>query len=85
MGPWIVTADEIADPRDLAIVVRVNGEEWSRGSTSAMRYGFDEIIEHVSRNETLHVGEFLGSGTVGGGCGLELGRWLQAGDIVESL
>ena len=37
----------------------------------------------MSRSETLHPGEILGSGTVGGGCGLELGRFLNPGDVVE--
>ena len=40
-------------------------------------------IEHISRDETLHPGEFLGSGTVEGGCGLESMRFLQPGDLVE--
>ncbi|QHE93225.1 fumarylacetoacetate hydrolase family protein [Pandoraea fibrosis] len=83
MGPWIVTADEIPDPYDLSIAVRVNGQEWSRGSTRDMRHSFEIMIEHVSRDETLHVGEFLGSGTVGNGCGLELDRWIQSGDDIE--
>ncbi|MDR8726369.1 fumarylacetoacetate hydrolase family protein [Burkholderia pseudomultivorans] len=83
IGPWIVTPDEIGNPYDLAVVVRVNGEEWSRGSTAGMRHRFERIIEHTSRDETLYVGEFLGSGTVGGGCGLELDRWIQRGDVVE--
>lgn len=83
MGPWIVTADEIADPYDLAVTVRVNGEQWSRGSTRDMRHRFERMIEHVSADETLHVGEFLGSGTVGSGSGLELNRWIKNGDVVE--
>jgi 2-keto-4-pentenoate hydratase/2-oxohepta-3-ene-1,7-dioic acid hydratase in catechol pathway len=41
------------------------------------------MIAFVSRSETLHPGEILGSGTVGGGCGLELGRFLNPGDVVE--
>lgn len=83
MGPWIVTADEITDPYDLAVTVRVNGEQWSRGSTKDMRHSFERMIEHVSADETLHVGEFLGSGTVGSGSGLELNRWIKDGDVVE--
>lgn len=83
IGPWIVTVDEIADPYDLSVTVRVNGEPWSQGSTKDMRHRFERIIEHVSADETLHAGEFLGSGTVGGGCGLELDRWLRDGDVVE--
>jgi len=83
LGPWLVTADEITDPYNLTMVARVNGEEWSRGSSGEMHHRFEDIIAHVSRDETLHPGEFLGSGTVGGGCGLELGRMLQNGDVVE--
>nr|WP_057929610.1 fumarylacetoacetate hydrolase family protein [Burkholderia ambifaria] len=83
IGPWIVTPDEIPDPYDLAVTIRVNGEVWTSSSTVGMRHHFGRIIEHVSRDETLHPGEFLGSGTVGNGCGLELDRWLTDGDIVE--
>jgi 2-keto-4-pentenoate hydratase/2-oxohepta-3-ene-1,7-dioic acid hydratase in catechol pathway len=83
LGPWLVTADEIPDPYDLTMVARVNGEEWSRGTTADMHYTFEQIVEHASRDETLYPGEFLGSGTVGGGCGLEFDRYLDAGDVVE--
>ncbi|MBA2962772.1 MULTISPECIES: fumarylacetoacetate hydrolase family protein [Ramlibacter] len=83
LGPWLVTADEVADPYDLTMVARVNGEEWSRGNSGSMHHRFEDIIAHVSQDETLHPGEFLGSGTVGGGCGLELGRFLKHGDVVE--
>ncbi|MGO8917525.1 MAG: fumarylacetoacetate hydrolase family protein [Stellaceae bacterium] len=83
MGPWLVTADEIADPYNLTMTARVNGEEWSRGNSGTMYHKFEDIIAHVSADETLHGGEFFGSGTVGGGCGLELGRVLTPGDVVE--
>lgn len=82
-GPWIVTADEVGDPYDLTMVARVNGEEWSRGHSGTMHHRFQDIIAFVSRSETLYPGEILGSGTVGRGCGLELGRFLNAGDVVE--
>ena len=83
IGPWIVTPDEIPDPHDLDMSARVNGETWSRGSTKDMLHTFEEMIEFVSRDETLHAGEIFGSGTVGGGCGLELDRYLESGDTVE--
>lgn len=82
LGPWLVTADEV-DVGNLTMVARINGEEWARGNSGQMHHGFDAIIEHISRDETLYAGEFFGSGTVGGGCGLELGRFLSAGDTVE--
>jgi 2-keto-4-pentenoate hydratase/2-oxohepta-3-ene-1,7-dioic acid hydratase in catechol pathway len=82
-GPCIVTADEVGDPYDLEMIVRVNGEERSRGSSGSMHWRFEDLIAHVSRGETLHPGEILGSGTVGDGCGLEQLRFLEDGDVVE--
>jgi 2-keto-4-pentenoate hydratase/2-oxohepta-3-ene-1,7-dioic acid hydratase in catechol pathway len=82
-GPWIVTADEIGDPYNVTMVARVNGEEWSRGNSSTMHHRFEDMIAFISQSETLYPGEIIGSGTVGRGCGLELGRFLQSGDVVE--
>jgi 2-keto-4-pentenoate hydratase/2-oxohepta-3-ene-1,7-dioic acid hydratase in catechol pathway len=83
MGPCLVTADEIEDPYNLTMIARVNGEEWGRGNSRDMRWKFEDIIEHVSRSETLYPGEFLGSGTVGNGCGFEQMRYLKADDVIE--
>lgn len=83
MGPCIVTADEMANPYDLTMIARVNGEEWGRGNTSTMHWRFEDLIAFISRSETLHPGEFLGSGTIGNGCGLEAQRFLSPGDVVE--
>ena len=82
LGPCIVTADDfnIADARMRA---RVNGEEQGGGSTATMYWSFAQLIAFISATETLHPGELLGSGTVGTGCGLELGRRLKSGDVVE--
>ncbi len=83
MGPWIVTPDEIGDPYHLKMEVRINGKVRSQGVSEGMLFSFEEIIEHVTRDETLMPGEFIGSGTVGNGCGLELGWYLEHGDTVE--
>jgi 2-keto-4-pentenoate hydratase/2-oxohepta-3-ene-1,7-dioic acid hydratase in catechol pathway len=83
LGPWIVTPDEIGDPYKLKMEARVNGEVRSRGTSEGMLFSFEEIIAHVTRDETLMPGEFIGSGTVGNGCGLELGWYLEHGDSVE--
>ncbi len=83
MGPCLVTPDEIGDPYNLKMTARINGEVWAEGSTSDMYYSFAEIISFVSQSETLFPGEFLGSGTVGNGCGWELDRWIQPGDVIE--
>lgn len=82
LGPCIVTADafNLADAR---MEARVNGERWGGGSTASMTYSFADLIAFISSAETLHPGEVLGSGTVGTGCGMELGRRLASGDIVE--
>lgn len=83
LGPWIVTADEIPDPQALAVEVRVNGEVWARNTTADMLFGWPEIIAYISRDETLHAGEVIGSGTVGNCTGLEQGRFLHDGDVIE--
>jgi 2-keto-4-pentenoate hydratase/2-oxohepta-3-ene-1,7-dioic acid hydratase in catechol pathway len=82
LGPWITTADEI-DVHQLTMVARVNGEEWSRGSSASAMWSVEEIIAYVSKGEGVQVGELIGSGTVGLGCGLELGKTLKPGDVVE--
>jgi 2-keto-4-pentenoate hydratase/2-oxohepta-3-ene-1,7-dioic acid hydratase in catechol pathway len=87
MGPCLVTPEEIGDPYSLAMTARVNGEEWSRGTSADMYWSFEDLICYISRSETLYQGEFLGSGTCSGaqgmGCGLEMGRFLKPGDLVE--
>ncbi len=82
-GPCIVTADELSDPHALPMIVRVNGEERSRGNSGDMHWKFEDMIAWTSQGETLHPGEILGSGTVGDGCGLEQLRFLEDGDVVE--
>lgn len=82
LGPWITTIDEL-DVDNLTMVARVNGEEWSRGSSASMMWKIDEIIAYISKSEGVQVGDLIGSGTVGFGCGLELGKQLKPGDMVE--
>lgn len=87
IGPYLVTPDEVPDPYNLTMIARVNGEEWSRGTSADMHWTFEDIIAYISQSETLYPGEFIGSGTSSGaqgrGCGLEMGKFLQAGDVVE--
>jgi len=82
LGPCIVTADSV-DADDMTMVARINGEEWCRGNSGSARWTFAEVIAHASKSETLVPGECIGSGTVGGGCGLEHGRFLNPGDVIE--
>jgi 2-keto-4-pentenoate hydratase/2-oxohepta-3-ene-1,7-dioic acid hydratase in catechol pathway len=83
VGPCIVTVDEIPDPYALNMIVRVNGEERGRGNSCEMHWKYEDCIAFVARAETLHPGEIFCSGTVGNGSGLEIGRYLEPGDIVE--
>jgi 2-keto-4-pentenoate hydratase/2-oxohepta-3-ene-1,7-dioic acid hydratase in catechol pathway len=83
MGPWIVTPDEIGDPYKLKMECRVNGKVRSSGVSDGMLFSFEEMIAHITQDETLMPGEFIGSGTVGNGCGLELGWYLEHNDEIE--
>lgn len=83
LGPWIVTPDEIGDPQRLKVEVRVNGETRAQGVTENMLFSFEQILAYASQDETIHAGEFFGSGTVGNCCGLEIGRFLKHGDVIE--
>lgn len=83
IGPCLVTPDEIADLGAVTMIARVNGEEWSRGRLGTIHWSFPQMIAHVSRGETIYPGDIFGSGTVGGGCGLEMDRYLKPGDVVE--
>lgn len=83
IGPWIVTLDEFKDFRNLTMTVRVNGEERSSGSSGTIMWQLEEIIAYMSKSEGVRAGELIGSGTVGWGCGMELNKLLNPGDMVE--
>jgi 2-keto-4-pentenoate hydratase/2-oxohepta-3-ene-1,7-dioic acid hydratase in catechol pathway len=83
LGPYLVTPDEW-DPHDRHVMrAWVDGEEWSCGTTDSIHHPVERILSHISRDETLQVGAVVGTGTVGGGCGLELGRYPAPGSVVE--
>ena len=82
LGPCITTSDEI-DSSDLRLQARVNNEIWSDRKSSDMYYSFAELIEFISKEETLCPGEVICSGTMAFGCGLELGRFLEPNDVIE--
>jgi 2-keto-4-pentenoate hydratase/2-oxohepta-3-ene-1,7-dioic acid hydratase in catechol pathway len=83
IGPCIVTADEIPDPYALDMIVRVNGEERGRGNSREMHWKYEDCIAFVARDETIHPGELFCSGTVANGSGLETGRYVAPGEVVE--
>ncbi len=84
MGPCLVTADEIHSKiKNLKMIARVNGEVTCIGNSGDMYWSWEEIIEYCSQDETLYPAEFFGSGTVGGGCGAEIEKWINPGDIIK--
>ena len=82
LGPCIVTADDL-EPRTLALEARVDGETWSSGTLADARWTFPQMIAYVSQGEDVWPGDLYGSGTFGGGCGLDLGRFPWPGAVVE--
>ncbi len=83
LGPCIVTADEVGTEPDLLMICRVNGEEWGRARSSEARWKWADMLVHVSQGEDVWPGDVFGSGTPGGCCGLDQGRELSPGDVVE--
>ena len=65
------------------MTARVNGEVWSGGNSATIYWKFEQMIEFLIADDTIYPGDVIGSGTVGTGCGLELDRWVQPGDVME--
>lgn len=85
MGPWIVTADEIPDPQQFTLRLRVNGVEKQLGRTSDMIYSVKTIISLLSQGMTLEPGDIIATGTPSGvGFARKPPEFLQAGDVVET-
>jgi 2,4-diketo-3-deoxy-L-fuconate hydrolase len=84
IGPWLVTADEIADPQALGLWTTVNGERRQHGSTRDMVFPVRQLIAYVSRFMSLQPGDCLSTGTPAGvGHGARPPRYLVPGDTVE--
>ncbi|HET7481453.1 MAG TPA: fumarylacetoacetate hydrolase family protein [Actinomycetota bacterium] len=83
LGPCIVTTDELGAEPDLEMICRVNGTEWGRSRSGTARWKWADMIAHVSADEDIYPGDVYGSGTPGGCCGLDIGRRLETGDVVE--
>jgi len=84
IGPWVVTADEVAEPQKLELWTTVNGERRQRGSTSDMIFSVRELVAYVSRFMSLRAGDILSTGTPAGVAhGMKPPRYLEPGDVVE--
>ncbi|KUF08673.1 fumarylacetoacetate hydrolase family protein [Pseudoponticoccus marisrubri] len=80
-GPWLVTADEVADPSDLSMWLELNGRRVQDGSTKTMVFGVAEIVSHLSRYMSLQPGDIISTGTPPGvGLGMTPPTFLKAGD-----
>jgi 2-keto-4-pentenoate hydratase/2-oxohepta-3-ene-1,7-dioic acid hydratase in catechol pathway len=82
LGPWLVTADEIADPQDLSVDLEVNGVSRQHGSTKDMIFTVAELVAHASRLTTLEPGDLIMTGTPSG-VGAATGDYLSAGDVMS--
>lgn len=81
IGPWLVTADEIADLRDLDLRLEVSGELRQQGNTRTMIFGVDEIVSYISQFMTLNPGDVISTGTPPGvGAGMNPPTFLKPGD-----
>ncbi|KRA04290.1 2-hydroxyhepta-2,4-diene-1,7-dioate isomerase [Rhizobium sp. Root564] len=84
IGPWLVTKDEIADPQNLGMWLKVNGETMQNGSSKTMVYGVANVVSYLSQFMSLHPGDVISTGTPPGvGLGMKPQRFLKAGDVVE--
>jgi 2,4-diketo-3-deoxy-L-fuconate hydrolase len=84
VGPWLVTADEIADPQALELWTTVKGERRQHGNTGKMIFPVAALVAYVSRFMSLRAGDLISTGTPAGvGHGFKPPRYLQPGDVVE--
>jgi 2-keto-4-pentenoate hydratase/2-oxohepta-3-ene-1,7-dioic acid hydratase in catechol pathway len=84
IGPWLVTRDEVEDPQNLPMWLKVNGRTFQDGSTRTMVYGVAFLVSYLSQFMSLHPGDIISTGTPPGvGLGQKPPVFLKAGDVVE--
>ena len=83
-GPWLATPDEIKDPNNLKMWLKVNGETMQSSNSSNLHYKIPFLLSYVSQFMTLLPGDIISTGTPPGvGMGMDPQVYLQAGDLVE--
>jgi 2-keto-4-pentenoate hydratase/2-oxohepta-3-ene-1,7-dioic acid hydratase in catechol pathway len=83
-GPWLVTKDEVADPQNLKMWLKVNGKTRQNGSTKTMVYGAAYLVSYLSQFMSLLPGDIISTGTPPGvGLGMKPPKFLKNGDVVE--
>lgn len=83
VGPWLVTADEVADPQNLTMRLEVDGRIYQDSSTAQMVFGVAELVAYISQFMTLLPGDLIATGTPAGvGMGQRPQTYLKEGNIV---
>ncbi|MBD3678743.1 MAG: fumarylacetoacetate hydrolase family protein [Rhodobacteraceae bacterium] len=84
IGPWLVTADEVADPQSLRLSLKLNGETVQDSDTSDMIFSVRQIVSYMSKFMELRPGDIIATGTPSGvGMGMKPQRFLRPGDVME--
>ncbi|TIN05626.1 fumarylacetoacetate hydrolase family protein [Mesorhizobium sp.] len=84
IGPWLVTKDEVQDPQNIPMWLKVNGKTMQNGSTKTMVYGVAYLVSYLSQFMSLHPGDIISTGTPPGvGLGMKPPVFLKPGDVVE--
>lgn len=84
IGPWLVTKDEVPDPLNLRLWLKVNGKTYQNGSTSSMVFGPAFLVHYLSQFMSLQPGDIIATGTPAGvGLGQQPPLYLQPGDVME--
>jgi 2-keto-4-pentenoate hydratase/2-oxohepta-3-ene-1,7-dioic acid hydratase in catechol pathway len=85
MGPILVTKDEISDPHNLNLSLKVNGVEKQNSNTKFLLFNINDLIEDLSTVFTLEPGDIIATGTPSGvGAGRDPQEWLYDGDVIEA-
>lgn len=84
IGPFIATADEIEDPNNLDLWLKLNGETLQDSNTSDFIFNVQQVVSYISQFMTLLPGDIISTGTPSGvGLGFDPPKYLKAGDVVE--
>jgi ureidoglycolate lyase len=85
IGPWLVTADEVADPQNLSMWLEIDGHRFQNGSTKTMIFGVAHVVSYVSQFMSLQPGDIITTGTPPGvGMGIKPEPvWLKPGNVMR--
>jgi 2-keto-4-pentenoate hydratase/2-oxohepta-3-ene-1,7-dioic acid hydratase in catechol pathway len=84
LGPYLVTPDEVEDPHNLSMYLKVNGQTMQNSNTNNLIFNIPQLISYISQFMTLLPGDVISTGTPPGvGLGLKPPRFLQPGDVME--